>query len=76
MDGIAILICKAVPVAKKSLSNVIFVGPILRLMQMVFVSRERKSQRNQALEAIKVIILNFFPVFQILFDSKVLNFNI
>ena len=60
MDGIAILICKAVPVAKKSLSNVIFVGPILRLMQMVFVSRERKSQRNQALEAIKVIILNFF----------------
>ena len=60
MDGIAILICKAVPVAKKSLSNVIFVGPILRLMQMVFVGRERKSQRNQALEAIKVIFLYFF----------------
>ena len=54
VDSIVILMCYAVPVAKKSLSKVPLFGPIGRLMQVVFVGRERASQRNAALQAIKV----------------------
>ena len=54
VDAIAILVSKALPVAKKALGETIFIGSVGKCMQVLFVSREQVSSRKNIISQIKV----------------------
>lgn len=57
VDAIAILISRAIPVAKKAMSEIVFLGAVGKCMQVLFVTRESKESRKGVVEQIKKIAL-------------------
>jgi len=53
VDAIAILVSRSVPLAKKALSEVTFLGAIGQCMQVLFVSREQAASRKDVVSQIK-----------------------
>ncbi len=57
VEAIAILVSRSVPVAKKALSEVTFLGAMGQCMQVLFVSREEAESRKNIDTDIKVKVL-------------------
>ena len=54
VDGIAILMSHSVPLTKKGVSEVTFIGAVAQFLQVLFVVREEAKSRKNAISQIKV----------------------
>ena len=57
VDTIAIYVSRSVPIGKKSLSEVPFLGAMGQCLQVLFVSREETESRKSIVAQIKVKML-------------------